>query len=77
MKKILLGVIIGFIIHMLYLDFILIKQHHIIDNCPIVDNKSECLKYGNATSERFYFKYFGIYSLIPWRHVVTGNWKLE
>lgn len=80
--KIFIAIIIGFTIHMLYLDSILIVQHQIIDLCdinekPEKDGTLPCLKYGNETANRFYFKYFGIYSLIPWKNIVTGGWRLE
>lgn len=82
MKKLVVGILLGFALHMLYLDAILVKQHYIIDNCPQeekADKNGElpCLKYGNSTSSRYYGKWFGIYSLIPWKQVVTGPWRPE
>lgn len=82
MKKLMMGVLIGFISHMLYLDAILIRQHQIIDKCPLDENPDKdgnltCLKYGNGTPNRFYGKYFGIYALIKWDNVVTGPWRPE
>lgn len=82
MKKILFGLFLGFIVHMLYLDCILIKQHQIIEKCPIneipnKDNILPCLKYGNDTPDRYYLKYFGLYRLVNWDHIYTGKWKME
>lgn len=82
MGKLLVGLVLGFTLHMLYLDGILIKQHQIIDSCPLdeIPNKDgtlNCLRYGNDTADRFYGKYFGIYRLIKWKSVVTGPWRPE
>lgn len=82
MKKLVFCFILGFVIHMLYLDSILLRQHYIIDHCPL-DEKADkngelpCLRYGNDTANRFYLKYFGIYYLIHWKQVVTGPWRPE
>lgn len=82
MYKIILALAFGWILHMTYLDLILIEQHRIIDACPLEEIPDKngilpCLKYGNDTARRFYGKYFGIYRLIKWDNIVTGNWELE
>jgi hypothetical protein len=82
MKKLFLGIILGFVVHMLYLDGILIRQAYIVDHCP--DNEKPdkhgnlpCLMYANEIQHRVYLKYFGIYRLIKWNKLVTGKWKAE
>lgn len=82
MKKYLLLIIFGWILHMSYLDYILLKQHQIIDACDVNEEPDKngilpCLKQGNDTPNRFYLKYFGIYTLVKWNNIVTGPWELE
>lgn len=82
MKKILIGILIGWILHMLYFDSIIIYQHKLIEKCPeneILDETgtSQCLKNANNIYDKFYSKYFGIYYLLTYKKVVTGPWKAE
>lgn len=82
LSKYLLVLLIGWTAHMLYLDAILVRQHQIIDKCdmkekPEKDGTLPCLRYGNDTASRYYGKYFGIYALVQWNTIVTGQWRME
>lgn len=71
---------VGFILHMLYLDLILIQQHRYLDSCPqnvSVSEDEKCMEYSNKTSDRYYLKYFGIYYLIKWDYIHTGKWSVQ
>ena len=82
MKKSLFLVTLGFIIHMLYLDFIIYQKYSIISGCdinekPLKNGVLPCLKYGNETPTRYKFKYFGIAELLSFKNLITGPWRFE
>jgi len=68
-------ILIGFVIHMLYLDFLAIKQHKDYDECH--QNDAECLLYANSTYDRFYLKYFNMYSLLSYKNFSPAEWRME
>lgn len=82
MKKLFLGLFLGFVIHMLYLDGILIHQHIVMSKCDVYEQPNKdgvlpCLRYANETPSRFYLKYFGIYQLIDFPHEGKLKFRFE
>jgi hypothetical protein len=82
MKKFILAMLLGWSLHMLYFDFILIKQHQNLDACDLdtprdKDGSLPCVDEAQRTYTKYYGKYFGIYSLIKWDKIITGGWRPE
>lgn len=86
MKKIILCLCLGWIIHMLYIDFIFIYQINYINNCPELNikdynkthpNDVKCMEYGNSIDNNFKLKYFNIANLIKWKNVQLGEWSMQ
>lgn len=82
MKKILSGIVLGWVLHMGYLDSILLYQMYLVSSCDMNEQEDEngelpCLRHANQTSQRFYSKYFGAYLLMTWPGVVLPDWTVQ
>jgi hypothetical protein len=80
MKKLLLTLLAGFVLHMLYMDLILIKQTADLNNCFKATNKFEffmCVQSAQNVPAKFYGKDLGLYQLIPWNNLGKVPWRFE
>jgi hypothetical protein len=75
--KLLRYVLLGFVIHMLYIDAILVHRENKIDNCYKSDKSDECFAYATTIPDRFYLKYFNIAGLLGYERIGNTKWRME
>lgn len=75
-------ILLGFILHMLYLDAIIIYQRSELNKCPLEDirqsaQNNECIEKASNITDRFKFKYFNIVELLRFEKFGKAKWNME
>ena len=89
MKKLLLGLILGYVAHMTYIDLIVFNVYHSLDTCTseakgvFATSGDEVAQFdymictaGIKTVEEYKGKSFGLYKLYPFKNVKL-EWSME
>ncbi len=77
MRNTLLGVLLGMILHMIYLDLLVINQHLLLEKCDVNSDDNQCIIDAQNSYDKFYGKYFGVYRLLNYNNISTGKWQME